>query len=243
MEYPSMMLSMLVPVYNGASFLEPCIEELTRWQSEEARNSEIIVCEDGSTDGTKQLCGVLKTRYPSVRFIHEDTRLGRGGALRRAALSAHGDVLVYVDVDMASDPRFLDRVIGEAMNGSDVVTGSRYLSQSRSTRSFMRFACSKAYNLLVRVLFKSPIRDHQCGFKAFRRDVLREVLPTVRSNHWFWDTEFLVRATKLGFRVTEVPIAWSECEDGTTVRLRDDIPYFLREVLSLWKEFRSQKAS
>ena len=173
-----MMLSMLVPVYNGASFLEPCIEELTRWQSEEARTSEIIVCEDGSTDGTKQLCGVLKARYPSVRFIHEDMRLGRGGALRRAALSAHGDVLVYVDVDMASDPRFLDRVIGEAMNGSDVVTGSRYLSQSRSTRSFMRFACSKAYNLLVRVLFRSPIRDHQCGFKAFRREVLREVLPT-----------------------------------------------------------------
>src|SRR3990172_5691296 len=106
-----MHLSVLVPVYNGAPYLEGCLGALVSSLDPKPYDWEIIVCEDGSTDGSKQLCQALKTRFPQVRFINSDQRLGRGGALTRAAEEARGEILAYVDVDMATDARHLDELV------------------------------------------------------------------------------------------------------------------------------------
>ncbi len=236
-----MHLSVVVPVYNGAPYLESCLGALIGTLSPKPYEWEILVCEDGSTDGTKQLCEVLKTRYPQVRFINSDRRLGRGGALTRAAEDAHGDILAYVDVDMATDARHLDELVEHASNGSDVVTGSRYMPGSRSNRTLGRLAYSRFYNRLVRLFFKSRIRDHQCGFKAFKREALESVLPQVKSRHWFWDTEVLVRAQAMGLRVSEIPVNWEENPEHSTINLRKDVPYFLREIMALRKDLNRQR--
>jgi glycosyltransferase involved in cell wall biosynthesis len=236
-----MHLSVLVPVYNGAPYLETCLGALVDTLSPKPYDWEIIVCEDGSTDGTKQLCEVLKARYPNVRFINSDRRLGRGGALTQAAEASRGDILAYVDVDMATDARHLDELVTKAANGSDVVTGSRYMRGSRSNRTLGRLAYSRVYNGLVRVLFGSRIRDHQCGFKAFKRQALESVLPFVKSRHWFWDTEIIVRAQAMGLRVSEMPVDWVENPKHSTINLRKDVPYFLREMVALKRELNQQR--
>lgn len=235
-----MKLSVLVPVYNGAPYLENCLAELVTNLRAKDYPSEIIVCEDGSTDGTKQLCATLRNRYPLVRFINADRRLGRGGALTRAAEEATGDVLAYIDVDMATDVRHLDELVAHAANGADIVTGSRYLPGSKARRTLTRFVFSKVYNGIVRVSFRSSLHDHQCGFKAFKRRALESVVPLVRSNHWFWDTEVLIRAQAMGFKVEEIPVDWEEMGEQTTINFRKDIPYFLREIYELRRDLHRQ---
>lgn len=236
-----MLLSVLVPVYNGAPYLESCLGALVSALTPKPYEWEIIVCEDGSTDGTKQLCEVLRTRYPQARFINSDRRLGRGGALSRAVEDAKGEILAYVDVDMATDARHLDALVHHAANGSDMVTGSRYLRGSTSRRTLGRLAYSRFYNGLIRLLFRSSIHDHQCGFKAFKREALEAVLPQVKSRHWFWDTEILVRAQAMGLRVSEIPVDWEENPEHTTINLRKDVPYFLREIMALRKELSERR--
>ncbi|HEX9708813.1 MAG TPA: dolichyl-phosphate beta-glucosyltransferase [Candidatus Thermoplasmatota archaeon] len=236
-----MLLSVLVPVYNGAPYLERCLGELVNTLNPKSYAWEVIVCEDGSTDGTKQLCATLRTRYPQVRFINSDKRLGRGGALNRAMEDAKGDIVAYVDVDMATDARHLDDLVRHAGNGSDVVIGSRYAPGSKSRRSFGRRAYSLVYNALIRSLFRSRIRDHQCGFKAFKREALEAVLPRVHSRHWFWDTEVLVHAQAMGLRVSEIPVDWEENPDHSTMNMRKDVPYFVREIVALRREMRKQR--
>jgi glycosyltransferase AglD len=235
-----MHLSVLVPVYNGAPYLEACLGALVSALTPKPYEWEIIVCEDGSTDGTKQLCETLRSRYSGVKFINADRRLGRGGALSSAAEEARGDILAYVDVDMATDARHLDDLVAHASNGSDVVTGSRYMGASKARRSLGRLAYSKVYNSLVRAMFGSRIRDHQCGFKAFKRQALNTVLPLMKSNHWFWDTEFIVRAQAMGLKVTEIPVDWEENPEHSTINIRKDVPYFLREMVALRRELRAQ---
>jgi hypothetical protein len=117
--------------------------------------------------------------------------------------------------------------------GSDVVTGSRALPQSRASRSFKRKIVSLIYNLFVRLLLKTKISDHQCGFKAFNRKNLFKVLNRVAAHHWFWDTEVLVIATRLGLCVKEIPVAWKESE-RTKVKFSRDLVEMGVQVLKLW---------
>ena len=238
-----MRISVLVPVHNGELYLKRCLDELLQALSPLEHPWEIIVCENGSTDGTKQLAETLKEKYPSVRFVFADIPLGRGGALRQGVEQAKGDVLAYVDQDMATDVSYLVDLINAAANGSGIVTGSRYLPGSRARRTFSRFAMSKIYNTAVRTIFRSDVKDHQCGFKAFKRAALVSVLPTVKANHWFWDTELLVRAQAMGLKVDEIPISWTEMSDGSTFRLGRDFFHFVWETIVLWKDLHREGRS
>lgn len=238
-----MRISVIVPVHNGELYLKRCLDELVQALSPLGHPWEIIVCENGSTDGTKQLSEDLAKEYHSVRFVFADIPLGRGGALRQGVEQAKGDILAYVDQDMATDVSYLVDLINAAANGSGIVTGSRYFPGSRARRTFSRFAMSKIYNTAVRTIFRSELKDHQCGFKAFKRATLVSVLPTIKANHWFWDTELLVRAQKMGFKVDEIPISWTEMPVGSTFRLGRDIGHFAWEMIVLWKDLHREGRS
>ena len=106
------------------------------------------------------------------------------------------------------------------------------MPSSNTTRSSGREFASRGYNFLVRLFLSSRIYDHQCGFKAFNRERLMSLLPSVRDTHWFWDTEVLVLAQRAGYQVCEFPVKWREGR-GTTVR-RNDVWEMGSAILSLW---------
>jgi hypothetical protein len=115
------------------------------------------------------------------------------------------------------------------------------LPGSSAERGFVRLTASLVYNRLVRSLLDSRLSDHQCGFKAFKRQVILDLLPQVKCTHWFWDTEILVRAQREGFRVMEIPVRWHESKpDKSTVKLADDVFHFLHEVIRLRQELYSR---
>ncbi len=168
--------------------------------------------------------------------LHSDERLGRGKALNRAFKSAHGDILAYIDVDLATDMLHLPELIDRIRNRYDLATGSRMMPESDAMRSAKRGIASKGFNFLVRTVLGSKLYDHQCGFKAFRRSALLDLLDQVRDEHWFWDTEILVRAQRAGYRVAEFPIRWRP-GSSTKVDLMRDVVGMGSAILRLRLEF------
>lgn len=233
-----MKVSVVLPAYNEAKRIRNTVETVMQYMDRTGYEYEIIIAEDGSTDGTDKVASEIASMYDNVKHLHSDTRLGRGRALVNAFRQAEGDVLVYLDVDLSTDMDHLKELIDSiTVEGYDFATGSRLMKGSQTERPFKRDFASKGYNFLVRLFLGSKLHDHQCGFKAFRRSALMEVVKHVRDNHWFWDTEVLVLAQRMGYRVKEFPVKWRQGRD-TKVRFGRDILYMFRQIMRMWRDLR-----
>jgi glycosyltransferase involved in cell wall biosynthesis len=236
----SVEVSVVFPAYNEAAALEAAVEKVTEALSEFARSYEIIIAEDGSTDGTDKLAAALAEKYPFVKHIHGEKRLGRGTALKNAFKQSSGEVLVYMDLDLATDLKHLKTLVSAVeFEGYDFATGSRMLPESDVARSGTRNIASKTYNFMVRALLGSKVRDHQCGFKAFRREPLMQLLDEVGASHWFWDTEILVRAHLRGYKIKEVPVSWRGGRETKVKLFKDSLSMFW-QAFSLWWHLKTQ---
>ena len=226
-------VSIVLPAYNEADRIEDAVEKTIDFLKGTALSYEIIIAEDGSTDGTDKIASILSKKYPVVEHFHSDQRLGRGRALRNAFENSRGKILAYMDVDLSTDIKHLKKLIDLIREGYDIVTGSRMLPESKVERPFSRKIASTVYNFIVRFLFKTDIRDHQCGFKSFKRQPLLGLLNEVSASHWFWDTEILIRASRKKYRIKEIPIEW-KYRKKTKVNLLTDTIKMLIEILKLW---------
>ncbi|MCD6494022.1 MAG: glycosyltransferase family 2 protein [Archaeoglobaceae archaeon] len=225
-----MMISIVFPAYNEAERIEKAIKETEKFLKEINYDYEIIVAEDGSTDGTDKI--VQELVNDKIRLFHSDVRLGRGKALMNAFEKAKGEIVISMDVDLATNIKHLKELIEAIENGYDIAIGSRLIEGSKAKRSFERLLYSKVYNFLVRALLKSKIKDHQCGFKAFKKDIVVKLGKEAKDNHWFWDTEILVLAQRKGYKIKEIPVEWIEGKD-TKVR-RTDVFYMFSRILKMW---------
>ncbi|MEM2876416.1 MAG: glycosyltransferase family 2 protein [Candidatus Bathyarchaeia archaeon] len=233
-------VSLVFPAFNEVDRLEGAVLRVMEHLKKISRSFEVIIAEDGSTDGTDKLAEDLSKKYACVRHIHSDVRLGRGRALNRAFKMSRGEILIYTDVDLSTDPMFLEPLINSVRNGYDFVTGSRMLPDSVVERTSTRKFLSTVYNFMVRAFLRSPVRDHQCGFKAFRRSSLITILDRVKAKHWFWDTEVLVLAAYNGFKVMEIPVVWRSGE-RSKVRIISDIMDMGLQILKLWWRLNIKK--
>ena len=204
-------ISVVLPAHNEAERIEDAVSQTKKALAEFTSSYEIIIAEDGSTDGTAEIASRIEVKNSFVKHIHSEARLGRGKALNHAFKLAKGEILAYLDVDLSTDMRHLKPLI-EAIKEEkyDFATGSRMLKESEVKRSFKRAAMSRVFNSLVRYILKSRIRDHQCGFKSFRKDALMHILNEIKDEHWFWDTEMLVRAQMKSYKIKEIPVRWKD---------------------------------
>jgi glycosyltransferase involved in cell wall biosynthesis len=228
------MFSIILPAYNEADKIESSIQKLTSILKSKNISFEIIIAEDGSTDGTDRIAARLAKENKFIKHLHYDERLGRGLALKRCGEILKGNYLAYMDVDLA--PRFGEKlvdVLNEFKNGFDIVIGSRYHELSKTKRSFERKVASKSYNFLQKILFGVPIKDLQCGFKSFRRDVFIQMNKEVDANGWFWDTEMLIRSFLKGYKIKEIPVEWKEGKQ-TKVKMIKDSLSMGTSLIKLW---------
>ena len=231
-------VSLVLPAYNEAEGLKDTVLQVSDALHNLTPAFEIIIAEDGSTDGTDKIAEVLAEEYPYIKHLHSNDRLGRGKALNRAFRLSEGEILAYVDVDLATDLKHLEELINAIKDeGYDFSTGSRMLKESDVKRSFTRLIASKTFNTLTRFLLKSYIKDHQCGFKAFKRGPLFDILDDVKDNHWFWDTELLVRAQRRGYAIKEFPVRWRSGRK-TKVDLKRDVFEMSTQVIRLRRELK-----
>ena len=229
-------VSVVLPAYNEADTIEHTVDvTLETLGSFLPKGSyEVLIAEDGCTDRTPEIASELAEADDRVGHVHSDERLGRGGALEEAFRVARGSTLAYFDTDLATDMRHLEELIESVRSGEfDVVTGSRWIPGHQAERPTKRGVPSRVYNRLVRLFLRSKLLDHQCGFKAFDRDVLFELLTDVEDGHWFWDTEVLVRAQRAGYRIREFPVEWTPKGD-TKVDLVRDVFGMGSQIVRTW---------
>jgi glycosyltransferase involved in cell wall biosynthesis len=208
-------VDVVVPVHNEEAILAASIRRLHDYLTEELAVSwRIVIADNASTDATLRVAMALAEDLPNVELLAL-TEKGRGVALRAAWERSDAEVVCYMDVDLSTDLRALPPLLAPLFSGhSDVAIGSRLAPGSRVVRGPKRELISRAYNRLLHTLLGARFTDAQCGFKAIRTDAARRLLPRVRDEAWFFDTELLVLAQREGMRIHEVPVDWIEDPDS-----------------------------
>jgi putative flippase GtrA len=225
-------VEVVVPVYNEAEGLEASITALRRYLDESFPFRTVVtIADNGSTDGTALVAQRLAANLRGVQAMIL-TRKGRGYALRTAWSASHAEVVAYMDVDLSTSLPALLPMIGAVLSGhSDIAIGTRLARGSRVVRGPKRELISRAYSHIVRLALRSRLSDFQCGFKAIRRERALEILPLVDDNEWFFDTELLVTAERLGVRITETPVEWTDDPNSSV----DIVTTAANDLRGIWR--------
>ena len=174
----------------------------------------ILIADNGSTDTTLDIAKQLSHDFPTVDYVSLEQR-GRGRALCCAWTESTADIVGYMDVDLSTDLEALPVLIDAVRDGTcDIATGSRLIRGAEvKRRPLKREVASRGYSLVFRSMFFTGFRDAQCGFKALNRRTVRDIVPLVKDNRWFFDTEMLILAEKNGYVVREIPVKWTDDPD------------------------------
>lgn len=236
-------ICLVVPVFNEEVQLESSVRAiLGHCRTMGWKDVEVMVADNASTDRTAGIGRQLARTLAQVRYLRLERR-GRGAALREAWLASKAEILGYMDVDLSTSLDCLESLLLPLIEiQADISIGSRRHPKSQVERGWKRSVISWVYQALLHATLRVQIRDAQCGFKALRRTVARELLPDIRNDGWFFDTELLVLAQDRGFRVTEVPVIWRDDLD-TRVRLVSTVIEDLRGIARLRRERRMRNAS
>jgi glycosyltransferase involved in cell wall biosynthesis len=217
-------LTIVMPAFNEAVRLSAKASLLTlaveRGVLDQA-SIELIVVDDGSTDGTAGLAQeILAPSFPRLRILRLNKNSGKGAAIRAGVAAAMAPIVAFMDADMSVDPAQVPQLV-DAIADVDVVIGSRSLSDS-TVENFQirRKYMGRAFSCLVNSLTDVAIGDTQCGFKAFRTPKARMLFHLMRTNGFAFDVEVLYLARRLGMDIGEVPVVWRD-NGGSTVRLSD----------------------
>jgi putative flippase GtrA len=208
-------LDLVIPVYNEQADLEPGVRRLhAHLAATFPYPFRITIADNASTDGTLGIARALGREFAEVTTLHLAEK-GRGRALRAAWSASPAAVLAYLDVDLSTDLAALLPLVAPLISGhSDLAIGTRLGRGSRVVRGTKREIISRGYNLLLRGALNVHFSDAQCGFKAIRAEVAERLLPLVKDDGWFFDTELLVLAQQAGLRIHEVPVDWVDDPDS-----------------------------
>lgn len=236
-------VSIVIPVYNAARVLEDCVRLVKTEIKPHVKSYEIIIAEDASSDGSTKLAAKLAREDKHVIHLHSDKKQGRGKALSKAFHSAKGNILLYIDADLDISPKYIPVVVEYLTGGHDIVTASKRHPDATTTSPFLRKVLSTSYNRLIRFMFGSKVYCHQGGLKGFKKNVLLKILPHVENNKWFWDTEVLVIAQWMDYKLKELPIKCDYGFQGTTVNgLRDAYEMFAEAIAFKKRESKIKKS-
>ncbi len=209
-------ISILLPAYNEAVQIEKCIKQVQKAVEAITDSYEIIVSEDGSTDGTDYVVAEIAKNTPNIVLLHSQERLGKGRAIRKAVDASKGKIITFMDVDLATRLSCLPKLVDVVKEKGGMAIGSRHIEGAKVQRKTTRTIFSLTYNLAVRLLFLDGVHDHQCGFKTMSRQTAQTVLGVSKSDGYFLDTEMIVQCKKIGFPVSEIAVEWSERHRGVS---------------------------
>jgi glycosyltransferase involved in cell wall biosynthesis len=224
-------VDVVIPVFNEEKALPRNIVILADFLKANLRNPwQIIIADNASTDNTRSVSEMLTERYSGINYLHIPQK-GRGRALKAAWLDSTADIVSYMDVDLSTDLSYFPTLVGSLEEGYQVAIGNRLGKGSRVTRSLKREFISRGYNLLIKSMFFVPFQDAQCGFKALTRNTAQAILPLIKNDNWFFDTELLIIAAKRGYKINSVPVKWDDDPTSTvhiTSTATEDIKGLLR---------------
>lgn len=212
-----MKISVVIPVYNEINTINKILERVMAT----GLADEIIVVDDGSTDGTRQELAKME-QQGLIRVILHPQNMGKGAAVRTGIQNAQEDIVIIQDADLEYDPREYSNLIKPIEEGyADVVFGSRFLGSPRRVAMFWHMVANKMLTLITNILYDSILSDMETGYKVFKRDVIKEI--PLRANRFDFEPEFTAKILKRKIKIFEVPITFNprDYSEGKKIQLKD----------------------
>ena len=232
-----------IPVYNEEVIIIKTMETLRDFCEKNLRNYDwrVIIADNNSTDGTAEIAKKSEKESGGKITYKFVAQKGKGLAIKESWKNFNADFYVFMDADLATDLSALPVLIKEMEAGNDLVIGSRFIKGSSAKRPVIRKITSKVFSLITRLMFGLKIKDYPCGFKGANKNVIKDVLPQIKNDQFFFDTELVIRSAKKGLKIKEIPVNWQD-RDRNKSKSRVNIfkvtKEYLRELLKLKKELQ-----
>ena len=227
-----MHLSVIVPALNEEKILAGNIKKFYDYLIKQNYDFEIIIVNDGSTDGTKNIAQGLARKYDAISLINFEKNRGKGVAVCAGLLAGKGNYRLFLDADNATNINHLEKVWPQFNAGADIVIGSRNPRDAKGAelekpQIFWKRFLGRLGNRLIRLARVKGIWDTQCGFKIFTKKTVETIIPKIKTARWAFDVEILARAQRQGKKIAIIPVTWI-CGPKSQVGLRG---YFI----ALWE--------
>ena len=231
MEGTRPLASVIIPAWNEERRMSASLKQVAAFVQEQPQDIEVIVVDDGSTDATPAIVEEFGQKHPFIKLIR-NPHGGKGAAVKTGVARAEGQYLIISDTDLSVPIQELPKFLPPTLDGYDIAIASREIKGAqRINEPYYRHLMGRVYNLLVRMVAVPGIQDTQCGFKAFRREVAREIFPYQTIEGWGFDVEILFIAQRLGYRIVEVPVIWYYGTESKVQPVKDT----LGMIRDLWQ--------
>lgn len=237
--------SLIFPAFNEGRRLAATLDKVLSYVSQQHWKAEIIVVDDGSSDGTAEIVRQFALNNPRVRLLQNPGNHGKGYSVRNGMLKAEGDVLLFSDADLSSPISEAPKLLAAIEGGADVAIGSRWVDPKLQTerQPVLRQIFGRTYNLLLRLVLGLNYRDTQCGFKAFTRRAARQIFSAQRIDHWGFDAELLYLARIYGLRIAEIPVEWAHVGHSKINPVPDGLRMFGEMISIRWNGITGKYAN
>jgi len=228
-------LSIIIPARNEENRIHAVEKYISHFEKKYGPDFEVIVVTDTCTDKTVEYLSELCQRHPQLKNYNYDYRLNKGGAIAKGISHAGGDIITYTDVDCSTEPLQLDNLVDILKTiDCDAVIASRYSGGSKLlvTQTLGRRLLSRGFNLMVRSMFNLKFSDTQCGAKAFRKEVAKDIAENLSVTDWAFDVNLLYNAQKKGYDIREIPIVWED-RAGSRLNTKKVVPMMFLSLVRL----------
>lgn len=221
-----MFLSVVIPAYNEEKNISNMLGDILSYFTTNNFEYEVVVVDDGSRDSTLEKARGYNGKIKHFTIIESSPNMGKGYALKKGMLAAHGDNILFLDADGSTAIKELDKFFDFLAEDYDIVIASRRVEGSSVKVPFKRKILGEIYILFARIILGIKVSDINCGFKIFKKDTARKIFSKQVMNDWSFDAEDLFLAGKDGCRIKEIPVKWVHKDTSKVRPLRDGIKSF-----------------